>query len=198
MTRVLAISGSLRSASTNTMLLRVAAELAPADVEVVLYEGVGRLPHFNPDLDRVLEDPKLPLGVRELRAEVGRADAILISTPEYAHGVPGSLKNALDWLVGGSEFVDMPVALLNASPRSTHAQASLTETLRTMSAAVVAGSPFLAPPPGKAIDAGAAAADEVVSGPVKAALTALCQAAHARGRRRDEGRLGRQLDGVEA
>lgn len=143
--RVLAISGSLRASSSNTLLLVAAAELAPEGVEVVMYHGLGELPHFNPDLDRALDDPDLPAQVRDLRTRVGSADALLISSPEYAHGVPGSLKNALDWLVGGSEMPGMPVALLNASPRSTHAQASLAETLRTMSADVVAGSPFAAP-----------------------------------------------------
>jgi NAD(P)H-dependent FMN reductase len=140
--RILGISGSLSAASSNTALLRAVAEVAPAGVEVVLYEGLGGLPHFNPDLDRDLDDPRLPAAVRELRARVGEADALLISSPEYAHGVPGSLKNALDWLVGASEMPGKPVALVNASPHAVHAQASLAETLRTMSAAVVPGSPF--------------------------------------------------------
>lgn len=140
--RILGISGSLSAASSNTALLRAAARVAPAGVEVVLYEGLGGLPHFNPDLDRDLDDPRLPAAVRELRARVGEADALLISSPEYAHGVPGSLKNALDWLVGGSEMPGKPVALVNASPHAVHAQASLAERLRTMSAAVVPGSPF--------------------------------------------------------
>jgi chromate reductase len=104
---------------------------------VELYDGLATLPHFNPDLDRALDDPLLPHQVRALRAAVDAADAVVISSPEYAHGVPGSLKNALDWLVGGSEIVDKPVALWNTAPHATHAQASLAETLRTMSAHLV-------------------------------------------------------------
>lgn len=171
--RILFISGSLRAASSNSNLLHAAALLAPPSVEVDFYHGVGYLPHFNPDLDRGLDDPDLPSSVDQLRARVGRANAILICSPEYAHGVPGSLKNALDWLVGSSEFPGKPVALVNASPASTHAQASLAETLRTMSAEVVEGSPFLAPLAGKRLDAAGAAADPEIAGALRAALAAL-------------------------
>jgi NAD(P)H-dependent FMN reductase/quercetin dioxygenase-like cupin family protein len=171
--RILFLSGSLRAVSSNTTLLHAAALLAPPAVEVDFYHGIGDLPHFNPDLDRGLDDPDLPPAVCELRARVGRADALLISSPEYAHGVPGSLKNALDWLVGSSEFPGKPVALVNASPASTHAQVSLAETLRTMSAEVVEGSPFLAPLAGKRLDAAGAAADPEIAGALRAALAAL-------------------------
>lgn len=174
--RVLAISGSLRAASSNTILLRAAGLLAPSDTEIEMYEGVGGLPHFNPDLDRELDDPNLPAAVRVLRERVGRAEAILISSPEYAHGVPGSLKNALDWLVGGSEVIGKPVALLNLSSFSRHAQASLAETLRTMAADVVAGSPFLAPAGVNRQDGPSAAADPAVAGTVHHALAALRRA----------------------
>ena len=127
---LLAISGSLRAASANTALLRAAIGLAPAGVTVELYTGLADLPHFNPDLDGA----ELPAPVLALRAHIGRATGLLICSPEYAHGVPGSLKNALDWLVSSVEFPGKPVALLNASRYSSHAFASLTETLTTMSA----------------------------------------------------------------
>ncbi|HEU4883890.1 MAG TPA: NADPH-dependent FMN reductase [Longimicrobium sp.] len=181
--RILAISGSLRASSSNTLLLMAVAELAPEGVEVVMYGGLGDLPHFNPDLDKALDDPDLPAQVRDLRTQVGDADALLISSPEYAHGVPGSLKNALDWLVGGSEMPGKPVALLNASPRSTHAQASLGETLRTMSADVVPGSPFDAPLErvGAAGRPGAEA-----EGAIHAALAALARAVAGAGGERVE------------
>ena len=135
--RILAISGSLRAASSNSAILRAAASVAPAHVDVRIFGGIDGLPYFNPDLDRTLDDPALPAAVRDFRAEVGASDALLISTPEYAHGVPGVLKNALDWLVGGSEMPEKPIAVLNLSPFSTHAHASLVETLRTMSARLV-------------------------------------------------------------
>ena len=96
-----------------------------------MYEGLGGLPHFNPDLDE--EGAEVPPPVRELRDLLIGADAIVISSPEYAHGVPGSLKNMLDWLVSVGELVDKPVALLNASPQGgDYAQNALLETLRTM------------------------------------------------------------------
>jgi NAD(P)H-dependent FMN reductase len=130
--RLLAISGSLRTVSLNTRLLRAAALLAPQGVEIEVYKGLGNLPHFNPDLEGAE-----PVVVRDFGAQVGAADGIIISTPEYAHGVPGVLKNALDWLVGGSDFINKPVALFNASPRSTSAIASLTEILLIMSGRII-------------------------------------------------------------
>jgi len=129
---VLAISGSLRAASLNSMLLRAAARLAPDDIKVELYRDLGSLPPFNPDC----EEPS-PSVVAEFRARIVSSGAVLIASPEYAHGVSGVLKNALDWMVGNESFVDKPVGLLNASPRATIAQAALRETLVTMSARVV-------------------------------------------------------------
>lgn len=174
--RILAISGSLRAASSNSTLLRAAARLAPSGVEMELYDGLGTLPHFSPDLDRMLDDPALPSAVRDLRTRVGAADALVISSPEYAHGVPGSLKNALDWLVGGREIPGMPVALINASPRSVHAQASLAETLRTMSADLVPGSPFTVTLSGRGLNEDGTVADPEVQATVEAVLSALEQA----------------------
>ena len=131
--RLLAISGSLRARSSNTSLLRLAIEVAPDDVQIVMYDGLASLPHFNPDDD--IDVPPAP--VLDLRARVGEADGLLICSPEYAHGVPGSLKNALDWLVASVELPGKPVASLNASSVATHAQASLLETLTVMSTRIV-------------------------------------------------------------
>ena len=133
MIRILAVSGSLRIASSNTALLQAAVLAAPPGVEVSLYRGIGDLPHFNPDLEGFGQDPA---PVLDWRAQLAAADAVAISSPEYAHGVPGSLKNALDWVVGSGELVDKPIALWNASARSTFAPAALTEILTTMSASV--------------------------------------------------------------
>jgi NAD(P)H-dependent FMN reductase len=129
---LLAISGSLRAASTNTELLRAAELLAPENVRIEHYEDVGLLPHFNPDLAAA----PLP-SVLELFARVGQADGLLISCPEYARGIPGSFKNALDWLVGSAEFPGKPVALFNASARASAAQAALRLVLTTMSARLI-------------------------------------------------------------
>src|SRR3982751_6732788 len=138
--RALAISGSLRRASSNGAILSAAARLAPADGILEIYGGLAPLPHFNPDLDRTLGAPLLPEPVRALRHAVESADVLVISSPEYAHGVPGSLKNALDWLVSAPGMVWKPSGLLNISPRSSHAFVSLAEILRTMSTVIVPGA----------------------------------------------------------
>jgi chromate reductase, NAD(P)H dehydrogenase (quinone) len=129
---ILAISGSLRQVSSNTALLQAAIALSPENVEMKLYGGLGDLPHFNPDLE-----PQLPPSVTDLRQQLGWADGVIISSPEYAYGVPGVLKNALDWLVSREEFAGKPTALFNASPRATYAQASLTEIVTTMAGRIV-------------------------------------------------------------
>src|SRR5204863_353467 len=115
--RILAISGSLRARSSNTELLKAAAAVAPRSLRVALYTGLAELPHFNADLD--VEGAVPPSAVHALRASVAAADGILICSPEYAHGVPGTLKNAFDWLVSGPEIPGKPIGLLNASARST-------------------------------------------------------------------------------
>ncbi|MEA2336513.1 MAG: hypothetical protein QOE82_520 [Thermoanaerobaculia bacterium] len=126
--KIIAICGSLRAHSSNLALLRAAATIA---TEVEIYEGLATLPHFNPDDD--VEGSTPPPAVAALRAMLASADGILISSPEYAHGVPGSLKNMLDWLVSDGALVDKPVALINASPvGGEFARDSLVETLTTM------------------------------------------------------------------
>ncbi|MDJ0342106.1 NADPH-dependent FMN reductase [Streptomyces sp. H10-C2] len=138
-TRLLAVSGSLRAASSNSTLLRALLGLVPPGTTTAVYDALAGLPHFNPDMDR--EGMSSPPPVAELRAAVGSAGAVLIVSPEYAHGVPGSLKNALDWLVSGAEMIDRPFAVVTASPLQVggpYAHAQLRETLSTMSARVVA------------------------------------------------------------
>jgi chromate reductase len=131
--KILAISGSLRAASLNSALLRAARRLAPAGIDITLYDGMGTLPLFNPDL---LESD--PPAVAQLRAAVIDSAALLIASPEYAHGITGVMKNALDWLVGCEAFIDKPIALLNASPRASHAHASLREIVTVMSGRIMA------------------------------------------------------------
>jgi chromate reductase, NAD(P)H dehydrogenase (quinone) len=132
--RFLAISGSLRAASSNTALLQAIETAAPPTVKIVLFRGLAEIPAFNPDLD---VEPGPP-PVEFFRGELKRSQAVLISTPEYAHGLPGSLKNALDWIVRSGELYEKPVALINPSPRSTFAQAALAEILSTMGVRMVA------------------------------------------------------------
>lgn len=152
--RILAIAGSLRRVSSNTTLLRAIGVLAPAGVEVTLYDGLADLPAFNPDLEGTE-----PSSVLVFRAQLKGADGLFISSPEYAHGLPGSLKNALDWIVGSGELVDKPVAILNASPMATYAQASLRETITVMSARVITEASLTIPIQGKHLDETGIAAD---------------------------------------
>lgn len=119
-------------ASSNTALLRAAQYVAPPEIDISLFDEIGNLPYFNPDQEDIL-----PTSVQLFRAEVGRCDGLLLSTPEYAHGLPGCFKNALDWLVGGPEFMGKPVAILNASEYSVYAQANLVESVTIMSGKVV-------------------------------------------------------------
>lgn len=152
---ILGISGSLRAASINNTLLAAAALCCPPVVTFSLYEGVGALPAFNPDLD----DPaRIPPAAAAWRRQVAGAAGLVISSPEYAHGIPGSLKNALDWLVGDSDFAGTPVALWNASPGSLHAPAQLREVLMTMSATLVDAACLTLPLKGVKLDAAGIAA----------------------------------------
>ena len=141
---ILGISGSLRASSTNTAILRAVATLAPENMRVILYNGLAELPHFSPELD----GDNAHASVQTLREQLQAADGVLFCTPEYAYGIPGSLKNALDWTVSSGEFVDKPVAVISASPSTTggdKAQASLLLTLSALSAHVVEGGTLLIP-----------------------------------------------------
>jgi NAD(P)H-dependent FMN reductase len=164
--KIAAISGSLRAGSSNTAVLRAAARLTPAGVEVVLFEGIADLPFFNPDLD----GDDVPAPVDAMRALIGSVDGLLISSPEYARGVAGVLKNALDWLVGSHEFPDKPVALINTSPRATHALAALTLTLETMSARLATEACVTLPLLGGAWDEHSIAADPAFAEPLRFAM----------------------------
>jgi chromate reductase, NAD(P)H dehydrogenase (quinone) len=168
---LLAVSGSLRAVSSNTALLRAAIALAHEGVEIRLYGALSELPHFNPDLEA-----DEPPAVSDLRARVRWADGLLISSPEYAHGVPGAMKNALDWLVGGDEFIYKPVALLNASPRSHHAQESLAETIATMSGRLVPAASIAVPLLGTKLDEAGIVASPELAALIRAALFAFVQA----------------------
>jgi NAD(P)H-dependent FMN reductase len=166
--RWLALCGSLRSASSNRALLLAAQQLAPAGVNVVLYEGLAGLPPFNPDIEE--GNAPLPPPVGALRRAVGEAEALLVACPEYAHGVPGSFKNLLDWLVGSLEFPNKPVVLFNAAARAHHAQAQLAETLHTMNARLLLPTPYLIALPRNDIDATAILDEPDLSASLRAAL----------------------------
>jgi chromate reductase, NAD(P)H dehydrogenase (quinone) len=169
--RIVALSGSLRKASSNSALLRVAASLAPRYIHIALFDGIGDLPHFTPDLEE-----NAPAEVADFRAQIGAADGVMIASPEYAHGVPGAMKNALDWLVGGSEIVNKPVALLNAAPRATHAYAALGEILTVMNARLIDGACITLPQAIHKLDEPAIADCTAVTTALHGAITALTAA----------------------
>ena len=175
--RLLAISGSLRRASANTAALEALAKLAPEGVKVLVYRELAELPPFNPDDD--LEDRPKPEPIERLRALVGASDALIIAAPEYAHGVPGALKNALDWLVASETFAGKPVALINTSPRAFHAQASLREILSTMAARLLPEASAEISLTGKTVTVEDILADPVCARRLKDSLEALLAAIRA-------------------
>ena len=164
--RILAISGSLRAQSTNTALQRATALIAPPHIDVILYGEMETLPPFNPDLD-VDSGPE---PVARFRTALRHSDAVVVSTPEYAHGIPGSLKNALDWIVGSGELSAKPVALFNASARGEYAQASLREILKTMDARLLSDLEITIPLLGKSFDASEIAANPTFADPIRTSL----------------------------
>ncbi len=170
--RVLALSGSLRRVSKNTALLAAAALVAPEGVTVTPFEGLAELPPFNPD-----HEDQAPEPVRAFQAALAASDAVLICCPEYAHGLPGAFKNALDWVVGSGELVGRPVGLLNASMQADFAQANLRETLGVMSARLVEGACLRVPLAGPAQAPDTLAARPEVTGALRGALAALRDAA---------------------
>ncbi|MDR9760804.1 NADPH-dependent FMN reductase [Rhizobium redzepovicii] len=126
--KILAISGSARRDSTNTAMLRAVRAVAPSDIEIAIFDGVGGLPVFSPDL----EGEALPAAVRHFVAMIAGSDGVIIASPEYVRSIPGGLKNAIDWLVSGEQIVHKPVALLHASHRGD----DMLEGLRTILATI--------------------------------------------------------------
>lgn len=171
--RIIGISGSLRTASVSTALLKTAATLTPGYVKFMIYDGLGNLPQFNPELDK---EP-VPPAVADLRSQLNCSAGVIISTPEYAHGVPGALKNALDWLVASGELYEKPVALFSASPYARFAHASLIETLTVMMARLVPDAFInVSPPFGKGDGKLHIAANEGLSARIERALVAFGKA----------------------
>ena len=122
---VLVIAGSLRTDSSNVALVRVIAELAPTDVTVTAFDALSELPLFSPDIDT--EEP--PQVIAKFRAQVNIAEAVLICTPEYAYGMPGSLKNALDWLVSSARQSEWKNGVANNNTLLAHTVRTKSEIL---------------------------------------------------------------------
>jgi chromate reductase len=172
---LLTVTGSLRTGSSNAALLAAAARLAPAGVTVSAYGALGALPAFNPDLED--GTAPVPAAVADWRAALAAADAVLISSPEYAHGIPGVLKNALDWVVGSGELVGKLVGLLSASAASRFAHPQLVEVLTVMNATLVPEATVVLDIPRRGADAEHLAADPVVAPALTDIVAALVAAA---------------------
>lgn len=169
--RLVTLCGSLRARSSNRALLQAYGCLAPAGVVVSHYDRLGTLPHFNPDLDG--EGQAAPPEVAALRALLGEADAVAISTPEYAHALPGAFKNSLDWLVSDPAFAGKPVVILHVARGSTWALDSLREVLRTMSADILDEAGVALALGSNALEVAALLARDDVRRPLEASMAAL-------------------------
>ena len=132
--KLLALSGSLRKRSYNSAAINALQKLAPGHIEIIIGD-ISQLPIFNPDR----EGENIP-ELERLKHSLSQSGGLIIASPEYAHGISGPLKNALDWLVSGEEFPYKPIMLINTSPRASHAQAALREVLSTMSGNVIEDS----------------------------------------------------------
>jgi NAD(P)H-dependent FMN reductase len=165
--RILALCGSQRARSMSGGLLRACRDLAPFGVAIDLFEQHKDFPLFNP------ERTDVPSGVRALQDAITAADALLIASPEYAHGVTGTIKNTLDWVVDHAPFAHKPVAVLNPSYQSFHADEALKETLRTMSADLVLDACLRVPVIGSGADPARIADIPRFAAPITAALRAL-------------------------
>lgn len=171
---VLGVSGSLRKGSFNTALLNAARSLAPEGVTIAVAEPLDRLPHFNPDLDS--DDAEPIQAVQAWRSAIERADGLLIASPEYAHDIPGVLKNALDWIVSSEAIVNKPIAVITASPNhlgAVKAQASLVKTLSVLSNNVIKAALLSVPAVNKKIDSEGRLVDPETTNALKATIEAL-------------------------
>lgn len=137
--KLLAISGSTRKASSNLNLIKAIADLTSEIFITTVFDGLSELPHFNPELD----NENVPHEVTDFRKQLREADGILICTPEYAIGVPGTLKNAIDWTVSSMEFSKKPIALITASLSGEKAHNSLLGTLLILEARMTENTQLL-------------------------------------------------------
>jgi NAD(P)H-dependent FMN reductase len=172
--RLFAISGSLRAGSSATALARALATYAPPGTTIALYDDLESIPPFHPDRDR--EGDVAPAPVAHLRAALQTADAVVLSTPEYAFGVPGVLKNALDWTVASGDFAGKPTAAISSSPSDLggdKAFASLQLTLGAMQAVLPTNGGLVVPFVRKKLGADGAVTDPATANALRALLREL-------------------------
>jgi chromate reductase len=171
--KILAVSGSLRAGSSNGALLRALPLVSLPGLDFTFREPLDALPFFNPDV----EEAGPPPPVVRWRGEIRDHAALVVCSPEYAHGVPGVLKNALDWLVGGTEIHGKPIAVIQTSLPSTAAHASLVEVLTVMGGRVVPEASVGVVLRGRKLDEEGIASDPALSGLLREAMRALAAAA---------------------
>ncbi|MBO9199620.1 MULTISPECIES: NADPH-dependent FMN reductase [Niastella] len=135
--KILAVSGSLRATSTNSLLVKEVQKWAPSNVEITIYQGLATLPAF--------DDQEPTEAVISWRQQLADADGILICSPEYAFGVPGTLKNAIEWTVRSGELVNKPLALITAASSGDKAHAAWLQIFSALSSDIPAGGALLIP-----------------------------------------------------
>lgn len=168
--KILALSGSLRKESYNTAIIKALKIVAPSQIDIKI-GSISELPLFNPDLNEL----SIPALV-QLTAQLKASDGLIIASPEYAHGISGPMKNALDWLVSGEEFPFKPIMLINTSPRAFHAQNALKEVLTTMSGQIVENAHLTIPLMGSGLDVDGIVKDQDFVGLLKSGLLNFCEA----------------------
>ncbi len=168
--KILAVCGSLRPNSSNEKILENIERMIPDNVDFFTYKGLGNLPQF--------DDPEqTPDTVNSWRKLITDADAVLICTPEYAFGVPGALKNALDWTVGSGELVNKPLALITASTGGEKAHAAFLQIFTALSAKIPVHGALLISYVRSKLNAAGEITDIKTKEAVNAVLTALINAA---------------------
>ena len=143
--KILGVSGSLQRRSKNLALLIIASRVVPPGAELVLFDGLRDLPHFNPDLD----SDEVPESVRRWRQALADSDAVLIASPEYGFSLPGALKNAIDWVIGSGELEGKVIGIAAAVPgpdRGRRGLQALRDTLSAVRATIVGGTPIVRGP----------------------------------------------------
>jgi NAD(P)H-dependent FMN reductase len=168
--KIVALSGSLRKPSYNSSALQALKMLSANDADINIV-SLGNLPLFNPDRDQ-----EYIAAVASLKSHLKAANGLIISSPEYAHGISGVMKNALDWLVSGEEFVNIPIMLINTSPRATHAQQMLREVIVTMSGNIIEKSSVVIPLLGTSLDVEGIVIDSQLSSLLKTGIDEFCSA----------------------
>lgn len=164
----LALSGSLRKDSYNTAVIKALKQFALPHAEIEL-GNIADLPLFNPD-----REGEVINSLVNLKSLLSVSDGLIIASPEYAHGISGPLKNALDWLVSGEEFPDIPIMLINTSPRASHAFGALQEVLKTMSGNLVENSFVSVPLLGSELDSYGIVAHPEISAELQSGLNHFC------------------------